>query len=92
MIAYDRYTELLSKIIHKTITPTVPSLFQLSAFSISAFDFTAHAVASLDLVVHLWSDKINSHYYHEQNLSRVDNHHGLHVVQLVKGRGFAGQS
>ncbi len=36
MIAYDRYTEYLSQQIYQTITPTIPSLFQVSDFSISA--------------------------------------------------------
>ena len=46
MIAYDRYTEYLSKQIYKTITPTVPSLFQVSDFSISAFFPVAHDIAN----------------------------------------------
>ena len=38
MIAYDRYTEYLSKQIYQTITRhLVPSLFQVSSFSFSAF-------------------------------------------------------
>ena len=41
MIAYDRYTEYLSKQIYKTITPTVPSLFQVPSFSISDFPMLA---------------------------------------------------